>query len=107
MKRFKITFPVLALILALGASAFTYKPLDSKAPTATLYWFSYNASTNTLGSYIGLMEHDAAKVTGCNQEVGTDCRRAFQSTQLNNPSTPSAGVQSSQISSPADRIKKP
>jgi hypothetical protein len=100
MKRsFKLSLPILALIIGIAASAFTVQPASfhKNAKATTLYYWRIN-SDGSLGAYLGsFTSHAAAKAaSGCPDDVAPDCARGYVSSTP--PSNPSQNVQ--------DRIEK-
>ena len=90
----KYLLGLFAIMMAVSLSAFTSaKSSKEVGKTAPLYWFSYSASTSTLGSYLGNGEK-AAFITGsCDNSGVTDCRRGYTDEELVNPAIPDQGVQ--------------
>ncbi|HYM95316.1 MAG TPA: hypothetical protein VET23_14350 [Chitinophagaceae bacterium] len=86
MKRVKTGFAVVALLIAIAASAFTLKNGSSHHKTDDpLYWFFVaNQSTLTPGSFDDLQtEGDEIDLTGCDNVVSAHCRYGYTADQIN------------------------
>lgn len=93
-----------AVVVAVTLSAFT-TITDKQHKKTDLHWYVYNASTNTLGTYLGEDDRSAFLADPCDEPTGTDCRRGYAEDELKNPAIPSQGVNN--IAAFDENIKRP
>lgn len=89
----KYLLGLFAVVMAVSLSAFTSaKSSKETGKSADLYWFLYDATSETTGTYLDFGEKNTFKVPGCNQETEIDCRRGYSLADLVDPSDPEQGV---------------
>lgn len=77
---------MIAVVLALGFSAFTTKPAVSSKHFVDLFWYNYDISTDQLNGQISTaaISHSTAKAaTGCSdfENDVIDCARGYSEEQ--------------------------
>ena len=94
MKNFKLALPIFALILAVGASAFTTKHHSVKS-TSDLFWYKFeNGQATELIDESAISKEDANEVTQCPDSVSPDCARGYSAPlQGSLPQTPTVQEQ--------------
>ncbi len=104
MKKNRISAMALLAILFAVGSAFTAKVSaenKSAKQTTPYYWFKVSTGLYQRNTTQSLEQ----PMSGCSG-TGNDCERGYEQGQLNNPSDPSQGVQSSQVIHPKATIVK-
>lgn len=90
---------IVAIVLAIGFSAFSVKGRTVEKNLANGYWYGYDPSTNQISllpdGNVSITESRAIQVTGCDLSTSSDeCARLYSSQQTGTfPKTaPSSGI---------------
>lgn len=95
MKKFRITLPLVALVLAVAASAFTAPSSSNARTNDDLYWYFFDHENNALNGQIGsgtVSQQDALDATDCPNDGMIDCARGYLTPQSPTQANPGLGV---------------